>query len=104
AHTIHIASPLAPRVVAGIVGLAVFPVVMWSVRRRQGIVSLGLLITALLLVPSSVLFIAGVGEPMAEHRAYISAIGFFLACGAMAGMAWDRALSRGRGTRLFGVS
>jgi pentatricopeptide repeat protein len=45
-----------------------------------------------------VLFITGVGEPMAEHRVYVSAVGFFLACGAMAGMAWARATQFGRGT------
>jgi Flp pilus assembly protein TadD len=51
-----------------------------------------------------VLFMAGIGEPMAEHRAYVSAMGFFVACGAMAGMAWDRAVSRGRGKLLLKVS
>ena len=39
----------------------------------------GLVVTAAMLLPSSVLFITGIGEPMAEHRAYISAMGFFLA-------------------------
>jgi len=103
-HTVPVVSGVAPRVAAGAAGLAALAAVIWSLRRVQGLVSLGLLVTAALLVPGAVLFIAGIGEPMAEHRAYISAIGFFLTCGAMAAMAWDRAVSRGRGTLLLGVS
>jgi protein O-mannosyl-transferase len=95
-HTIPMTG-LTPRAVAGVVGLAVFGAAVWGLRRVQGVVSLGLVVTAALLVPGSVLFVAGVGEPMAEHRAYISALGFFIAVGAVAGMAWARAVSYGRG-------
>ena len=97
-HTIPNVTGLTPRAVSGVVGLAAFGAVVWSLRRIQGVVSLGLAVAAALLVPGSVLFVTGVGEPMAEHRAYISALGFFLAVGAVAGMAWARAVSYGRGT------
>lgn len=87
-----------PRAIAGVGGLAAFAAVIWSLRRVQGLVSIGLAVTAVMLLPSSVLFITGVGEPMAEHRAYVSAMGFFLACGAITGMVWTRISAYGRGT------
>jgi hypothetical protein len=102
-HTISSVNALSPRAVAGVAGLAAFAALVWSVRRIQGLVSVGLALTTALLLPGSVLFIMGVGEPMAEHRAYISAMGFFLACGAVAGMAWARAVSDGRGTLALGA-
>ena len=102
-HTIPNVTGLTPRIVAGLVGLAAFGAVVWSLRRIQGVVSLGLVVSAALLVPGSVLFVAGIGEPMAEHRAYISALGFFLAVGAVVGMAWARAVSYGRGTLALGA-
>jgi protein O-mannosyl-transferase len=103
-HMIPVAPGFTPRMVAGVVGLAVLGALVWRLRRVQGLVSLGLLVTAALLLPGAVLFIAGVAEPMAEHRAYMSAIGFFLACGAAAGMAWSYAVSRGRGTLALGAA
>src|SRR6185436_3463831 len=103
-HTVPVVSAVTPRIAAGAAGLVALAAVIWSLRKVQGLVSLGLMVMAALLVPGSLLFIAGIGEPMAEHRAYISAMGFFLACGAMAGMAWHWAVSHGRGTRLLGVS
>jgi pentatricopeptide repeat protein len=90
-------SPTSPRVIAGVAGLVAFGGVVWALRRVQALVSVGMLITAAMLLPSSVLFVTGVGEPMAEHRVYVSAVGFFLAVGAAAGMAWTRALANGRG-------
>jgi len=103
-HTVPAARGLTLRAVAGLAGLPLLAVLIWRLRRIQGLISLGLLVAVALLLPGSALFVAGVGEPMAEHRAYISAMGFFLACGAMAGMAWHVAVSRGRGTVLLGVS
>ena len=103
-HTVRLVPGLTPRVAAGLAGLALLAALIWNLRKIQGLISLGLMVAAALLVPGSVLFIAGVGEPMVEHRTYISAIGFFLACGAMAGMAWDRAAARARGRMLLGVS
>jgi hypothetical protein len=103
-HTVPLVSGMTPRVAVGLAGLAVLAVFIWTLRTIQGLISLGLAVAVALLIPGSVLFMAGIGEPMAEHRAYLSAIGFFLACGAMSGMAWHRAASRGRGTWLLGVS
>jgi hypothetical protein len=97
-HTVPFAGAFAPRVVASVAGLVVFAAIVWRLRRIQGPISFGLLMAAALLVPGSVLFITGIGEPMAEHRAYVSAMGFFLACGAGAGMAWSRAVEAKRGT------
>jgi len=103
-HTVPVVSGVTPRIAAGVAGLVALAAVIWSLRKVQGLVSLGLMVMAALLVPGSLLFMAGIGEPMAEHRAYISAMGFFLACGAMAGMAWHWAVSHGRGRLLLGVS
>jgi len=97
-HTIPLEPGMTLRVAIGIAGLGALATVVWMLRRIQGLISLGLLVSAALLVPGSVLYMTGIGEPLAEHRAYISAIGFFLACGAMAGMAWSRAVAYGRGT------
>ena len=97
-HTVPFVGALTPRMVASVVGLAVFAAIVWRLRRIQGPMSFGLLMAAALLVPGSVLFITGIGEPMAEHRAYVSAMGFFLACGAGAGIAWSRAVEAKRGT------
>jgi hypothetical protein len=102
-HTLFPVNALTPRVAAGVAGLAVFAALIWSLRRIQGLVSVGLALTAALLLPGSALFIMGVGEPLAEHRVYISALGFFLACGAVAGIAWARARSYGRGTLALGA-
>jgi protein O-mannosyl-transferase len=103
-HMIPLAPGFTPRIIAGVAGLALFAALVWSLRRVQGLISLGLMIVATLLLPGTALFIAGVAEPMAEHRAYLSAMGFFLACGAVAGMAWNLALSSGRGTLALGAS
>jgi hypothetical protein len=103
-HTIPLVSGLTMRVAAGMAGLALLAALIWSLRKIQALISLGLMVAAALLVPGSVLFVAGVGEPMAEHRAYISAIGFFVACGAMAGMAWHRAAAHGRGRVILSAS
>jgi Flp pilus assembly protein TadD len=103
-HTLPFASRVTLRVVAGVLGLAAFAGVVWSLRRIQGLVSVGLFVTGALILPGTVLFVSGIGEPMAEHRAYLSAIGFFLACGAVAGMAWSRALAYGRGTLVLGAT
>ena len=98
-HTLPFPDGVTLRVIVELLALAGLLGLVWFLRRIQPLVGLGLLLAVLILVPSSVLFITGVGEPMAEHRAYLSAIGFFLACAAIAGIAWARAQSFGR-TRL----
>jgi|SRR5688572_20217939 protein O-mannosyl-transferase len=103
-HTVPDFTSLTIRAVAGAIGLAGLVGAAWSLRRIQAVVSLGLVVCVAMLLPSSVLFIMGIGEPMAEHRAYVSAMGFFLALGAASGMAWSRARSFGRGTLVLGAS
>ena len=102
-HTVPSFTTLTFRAVAGAIALVGLVGVAWSLRRIQALVSLGLVVCVAMLLPSSVLFIMGIGEPMAEHRAYMSAIGFFLALGAVSGMAWSRARDFGRGTMVLGA-
>ncbi len=49
-----------------------------------------------LLVPSAMLVMLDLGEPMAEHRVYLASAGMFLAVGTMFGRAWPLF-----GTRVF---
>ena len=51
-------------------------------------VTLGMVWFVLLLMPSSVLVLLNLGEPMAEHRVYLAAAGFFLASGTIVGHVW----------------
>jgi Flp pilus assembly protein TadD len=72
--------------------------VAWSLRRSLGIVSLGILWFLLVLVPSGVLVLVDLGEPMAEHRVYVASCGLFLALGAVASRLLEQA--QGADTRL----
>ena len=83
-------SLLAPRAIAGIGGLVAFVALIWALRRWHSVMGLGLLWFTLLLVPSSVLFVLGRGEPMVEHRAYLSSAGLFLTWGTAFGLLWAR--------------
>jgi protein O-mannosyl-transferase len=83
-------SLLAPRAIAGIGGLVAFVALIWALRRWHSVMALGLLWFTLLLVPSSVLFVLGRGEPMVEHRAYLSSAGLFLTWGTAFGLLWAR--------------
>jgi Flp pilus assembly protein TadD len=98
-HTLPFPDGFTPVMVAKLAALLALLASVWWLRRIQALVAFGLLLAVLILVPSSVLFITGIGEPMAEHRAYLSAIGFFLACGAMTGIAWARVQTLGRAPR-----
>ena len=102
-HTIRLEPGITPQVALGIAGVGVLAAVVWTLRRRQALISLGLLVCVVLLIPGTVLHVTGIGEPLAEHRAYISAMGFFLACGVLADMAWRRAVSYGRGALVLGA-
>ncbi len=97
-HTLPPVSGVTPRVIVNLVGVVALVVVVWRLRLFQAPISLGLVMSAAMLVPSTALFSVGVGEPMAEHRAYLSAMAFFLACGTVAGVAWDLVRTTGRGT------
>ncbi|NOT28137.1 MAG: tetratricopeptide repeat protein [Acidobacteria bacterium] len=57
-------------------------------RTSHSLMALGLIWFVLLLVPSSGLLILGLGEPMAEHRVYLSAAGLFLTWASAFGILW----------------
>ena len=57
-------------------------------RRVDGVAALGMLWFVVLLVPSAILVMLDLGEPMAEHRVYLSSAGMFLAVGTAFGRAW----------------
>jgi len=50
-----------------------------TLRKAQGVASLGLLWFLLVLVPSSALVVLDRAEPMSEHRTYLAGMGLFLA-------------------------
>jgi tetratricopeptide (TPR) repeat protein len=58
------------------------------IRRIDGVAGLGMLWFIILLVPSAILVLLDLGEPMAEHRVYLASAGMFLAIGTMFGRAW----------------
>ena len=83
------------RVVAGLLGLVALGWTVWRVRRGYGLIAFGLSWFALLMVPSSVLFAVGIGEALAEHRAYVASVGVFLAFGSGFAVLWRRLPDRG---------
>jgi hypothetical protein len=73
--------------------LAMAWLVTWTavavrIRRIDGVAALGMLWFLVLLVPSAALVLLDLGEPMAEHRVYLSSAGMFLAVGTAFGRAW----------------
>jgi Flp pilus assembly protein TadD len=80
--------PPAPRIMLALVWLGVWLGTAWKLARLDGAVTLGMVWFVLLLVPSSVLVLLNLGEPMAEHRVYLAAAGFFLASGTVVGHVW----------------
>jgi len=97
----HVISPIRsafePRAVIAIATLAAMLVLAWRLRRTDGLFALGIFWFVLLLIPSSVLVVLDRGEPMAEHRVYIGAMGLFLTTGAVAG--WLKAFMSTAGSR-----
>jgi tetratricopeptide (TPR) repeat protein len=82
---------LDARALAGLAGLSAYVVGAWALRHVHSLIPVGLLWFGALLVPSAVLAILGRGEPIAEHRAYLPAVGLFLAAGCGFGELWARA-------------
>ena len=80
--------PPAPRTVLAMIWLAAWLGTAWKLSRLDGALTLGMLWFVLLLIPSSVLVLLNLGEPMAEHRVYLAAAGFFLASGTVVGHVW----------------
>ena len=77
-----------PRALFAIAVLAVLGLCIWRERRAVGMVSFGITWFLLLLVPSAVLVMLDLGEPMVEHRVYLASCGLFLAAGAALGRLW----------------
>lgn len=92
--------PPAFLLVASVVWLLVWVFGAVRVRRLDGAITLGMLWFLLLLVPSAVLVMLNLGEPMAEHRVYLAAMGFFLAGGTAIGHLWALLNLRGARSRL----
>ena len=68
--------------------------VTWRLAVRDWLAAYGVLWFLLTLVPSAVLVMFDLGEPMAEHRVYIASIGLFLAAGCAFGWLWSWARRR----------
>ena len=81
--------------VAGLLGLVALAWMTWRLRRVHSLIAFGICWFALLMVPSSVLFALGIGEPLAEHRAYVASVGVFLAFGSGFAVLWRRLPDRG---------
>jgi hypothetical protein len=73
--------------------IALFVIVL-RVGRRDRLAATGIAWFVLLLVPSAVLVMFDLGEPMAEHRVYLASMGVFVTAGCAAGSLWSLA---GRG-------
>ena len=84
-------SVFAARAIADIAGLVAFCGLVWVLGRVHSLIAFGLVWFGLMLVPSSLLFILGRGDPMAEHRTYLSSVGLFLTWGTGFAMLWARA-------------
>jgi protein O-mannosyl-transferase len=80
--------PPAPRIILALIWLGAWLWTAWKLARLDGAVTLGMFWFVLVLVPSSVLVLLNLGEPMAEHRVYLAAAGFFLASGTIVGHVW----------------
>lgn len=92
--------PPSPRLVLAVVWLIAWTGAAWKLARFDGAVALGMVWFLLLLVPSAVLVVLNLGEPMAEHRVYLAAAGFFLMFGTVVGHIWQFFDTRSRQSRL----
>jgi tetratricopeptide (TPR) repeat protein len=73
---------LDPRVLLSLAVLGVLAAIAWWTRRVEGIITVGIALFFLALLPSAALVILDRGEPMAEQRVYLAGAGLFLAFGA----------------------
>ncbi len=83
-----------PALLLAMAWLVTWIAVAVSIRRIDGVATLGMLWFLVLLVPSAALVLLDLGEPMAEHRVYLSSAGMFLAVGTAFGRAWPLFESR----------
>jgi len=93
--------PPAPRMALAVLWLGAWLGTAWKLSRLDGAVTLGMIWFILLLIPSSVLVLLNLGEPMAEHRVYLAAAGFFLASGTIVGHVWAFFDTRSARSRLL---
>ncbi len=93
--------PPEPPMVLACVWLLTWIGVALKLRQLDGAVTMGMLWFLLLLVPSALLVLLNLGEPMAEHRVYLAAGGFFLALGTLVGHVWAFLGTRTRRNRLL---
>ena len=77
-----------PALLLAMAWLVTWIAVAVRIRRVDGVAALGMLWFLVLLVPSAALVLLDLGEPMAEHRVYLSSAGMFLAVGTAFGRAW----------------
>jgi Flp pilus assembly protein TadD len=80
--------PPAPLTWIAMLWLLLVIVTAYRLARVDGVFSLALVWFLLVLVPSATLVVLNLGEPMAEHRVYLSAAGFFLGFGRTVGHIW----------------
>jgi protein O-mannosyl-transferase len=66
-------------------------VVAVRVGKRDRLAALGIAWFVLMLIPPAVLVMFDLGEPMAEHRAYVASLGAFVFAGSAAGWLWSLA-------------
>lgn len=93
--------PPAPRMAFAVLWLATWLGTARKLARLDGAITLGMIWFILLLIPSSVLVLLNLGEPMAEHRVYLAAAGFFLASGTIVGHVWAFLDTRSARSRLL---
>jgi len=101
-------SVFQPRALFAIATVGVVVACAWRERKAVGLISLGLTWFLLLLVPSAVLVVLDLGEPMVEHRVYLASCGLFMAAGAATGRLWaafvtPRARHRAAALAIVGV-
>lgn len=78
-----------PRALAALGATGLMLALAWGLRRVEPLASVGVIWFLLVLAPAAVLNVLDQGEPMAEHRVYLAAAGFFLAAGAGVGRIGD---------------
>lgn len=76
-----VVSPLDPRLLASLVGIALCGILAWVTRRRQPAAALGILVFFAALAPVSNILIP-IGVVLAERLLYLPSAGFCLAAGA----------------------
>ena len=101
-------SLLRPIVILNTLWMLSLAVVAWRVYLRAPLVAFGALWFVLMLLPSAVMLVLDVGEPMAEQRAYLAGGGFAIASGAAFGRlrAWPAShlmSARALVTAVFGL-